>query len=350
MTIETFDLLAWVEHDLGAPLRRDGRGWWWCCPFHQDKSPSFLVSQKPNERGRYHCFGCSADGDAIEYVRRRRNLGYAAALDVLGLGGGKPNNTPAPDREPEPETLAPPCHEWRTAATRFVLDSQIALWDEPGAAALAWLRDRRGLTDDTIRWAALGYNPSDRFDGRPAWGQAPAVDQAGRPKQIWLPRGVVIPWWIDNQLWNVRIRRLDDDLERDRQAGRQPRRYIGPAGFGNGLYNAARLSPDRAAVLLEGEIDALTVYQAAGDLATATATGGTSGARRLKWVGRLALAPCVLVAFDDDENGAGDTAAQYWLDVLRQNGRRWRAPWGKDANGLATAGGDVRAWIAAGVS
>lgn len=56
----------------------------------------------------------------------------------------------------------------------------------------------------------------------------------------------------------------------------------------------------RPVVLVEGEIDALTVVQACGALVAAVASGSTAGPRRGLWWARLALAPCVLVAFDDD--------------------------------------------------
>ena len=332
-TIDGLDLRLWVTRDLGKPARVNGRGAWWCCPFHQDKSPSFLVSQEHAERGRYHCFGCGADGDAIDYVRKRQNCGYTEALAVLGLADDGAERAPVAQREPEPERLTAPCAAWQDRGIAFVMASQAALWVPDGARALAWLRDR-GFSDDVIGLAMLGYNAQDRYDDRAAWGLAPEIDDKGRPRRVWLPRGVVIPWEFDGSLWRVNVRRPAGDPK-----------YIGPAGSANGLYGADALRCDRSAVILEGELDALTVRQHAGDLVTPVATGSTGGARRVKWLSRLAACARVLVAFDSDP--AGDEAAQYWLGAL-PNAARWRAPWGKDANGLATAGGDVRAWIAAG--
>jgi len=98
-------------------------------------------------------------------------------------------------------------------------------------------------------------------------------------------------------------------------------------------------------MILEGEIDALTVRQLAGDLVAAAATGSAAGGRRSQWVARLALAPSVLVSFDADD--AGEKAAAWWLGVL-PNARRWRAYWG-DANGMAQDGADVRSWVALGL-
>ena len=334
-TIDALDLRSWVARDLGEPARVNGRRAWWVCPFHQDKAPSFVVSQNQTERGRYHCFGCGADGDAIDYVRRRQNCGYSEALAALGLADDGAERAPVIRREPEPERLTAPCGAWQDRGIAFVMTCQAALWAPDGARALAWLRDRRGLSDDVIGLSMLGYNAQDRRDDRAVWGLAPALGDDGKPKQVWLPRGVVIPWEFDGSLWRVNVRRPVGDPK-----------YIGPAGWSNGLYGADALRCDRSVLLVEGELDALTVRQHAGDLVTPVATGSTGGARRVMWLSRLAACARVLVAFDSDP--AGDEAAQYWLDAL-PNAARWRAPWGKDANELATAGGDVRAWIAAGL-
>ena len=335
MTIDGLDLRSWVVRDLGEPVRVNGRRAWWVCPFHQDNSPSFLVSQKPAERGRYHCFGCGADGDAIDYVRRRQNCGYGDALAALGLTDDGSERAPVVRREPEPERLTAPCGVWQDRGIAIVAACRAALWMPEGARALDWLRGRRGLSDDVIGMAALGYNAHDRYDDRAAWGLAPELDDHGRPKQVWFPRGVVIPWEFGGELWRVNVRRPVGDPK-----------YIGPAGWANGLFGADALRCDRSVLLVEGELDALTVRQHAGDLVTPVATGSTGGARRVMWLSRLAACARVLVAFDSDP--AGDEAAQYWLGAL-PNAARWRAPWGKDANELATAGGDVRAWIAAGL-
>ena len=161
---------------------------------------------------------------------------------------------------------------------------------------------------------------------------------------VWLPRGIVIPWWIDGALWRLNVRR---PLSLWQRAQGQPK-YVGPAGFANGLYNAGGLTTGRPVVLVEVEIDALTVQQAMGDRVAAVATGSTAGSRRGAWLSRLSLASLVLVAFDDDANGAGDRAAAWWLDAL-PNARRWR-PLAHDVNDMARAGLDVAAWVNEGVA
>ena len=67
------DVVArWVK------LTRRGREHWGCCPFHPDKSPSFKVDPR---RGRFHCFGCGAHGDALDFM---------AQIEGVELGGAFP--------------------------------------------------------------------------------------------------------------------------------------------------------------------------------------------------------------------------------------------------------------------
>ncbi len=160
-------------------------------------------------------------------------------------------------------------------------------------------------------------------------------------------------------LWRLNVRR---PLTPREAAAGEPK-YIGPAGFGNALYNADALAPRLGgvpghtvpghavtghtvpcAVLVEGEIDALTIVQACGGEVAAVATGSTGGSRRTPWVAQLALAPVVLVAFDAD--AAGDGAAQWWLDILPR-ALRWRPPL-HDVNTLPHPEA-VAAWVRQGL-
>ena len=192
--------------------------------------------------------------------------------------------------------MSPPCATWQCRAEEIAQEAEEALWAPQGARALAYLHGR-GFTDETLRRVGLGYVVSDMHETRAAWG-LPAQD-----KPVWVPRGVAIPWRACDALWRLNVRRL---------AGTP--KYIGPAGSSNGLYGADGLRSGRPVVLVEGEFDALAVAQEAGDLVAAVATGSTCGGRHPRWVRRLAAAPIVLVAYDDDD--AGEAAAAHWLDVL----------------------------------
>lgn len=73
----------------GIELQPRGHGYMGCCPFHEDKTPSLSVDRVPD---RFHCFGCGASGDVIDFVQRTRNLGFVEA--VTELDGGQYRDGP----------------------------------------------------------------------------------------------------------------------------------------------------------------------------------------------------------------------------------------------------------------
>ncbi len=95
--------------------------------------------------------------------------------------------------------------------------------------------------------------------------------------------------------------------------------------------------------------DALAVEQAAGDLVASVASG-TTGARRMRWITRLAMCSKVLIALDAEEerNPAVAQAITYWRKVLHPRGHRWR-PYLKDPGEMLAQGMDVRGWVVAGI-
>ncbi len=123
-------------------------------------------------------------------------------------------------------------------------------------------------------------------------------------------------------------------------------RYIQAAGGANGLYNVDRLKYHDIVVLVEGEIDALTILSHISTKlpnVTAVATGSTEGARVLRWLFQLELADKVLLAFDNDGQ-AGNKAADFWINLLRFKGVRL-LPTRKDVNQMAQEGDDILTWI-----
>jgi 5S rRNA maturation endonuclease (ribonuclease M5) len=226
-----------------------------------------------------------------------------------------------------PENCDEPPQKWREAAAGFVFWTQ-----ERIGGALDYLAER-GLTEQTITGAGLGYNPETREASRATWGMDADPDYGDT---FWLPAGIVIPWYVGGRLWKVSIRRDVVKANQDR--------YKTLPGSANALYGVDSLQPGKPAILVEGPFDALAVRQVAGDLCGVVASG-TSGARRIKWIGALALCSDVLVALDADD--AGDTASAYWLDVL-PNARRLR-PYYADPAQMLQNGQDVRAWISSGL-
>ena len=313
--------------------------------------------------GRWACLGpragrngCDLHGDAIDYLRHRDGIGYREACARLGIvprqyprgfqkgSGGTTSPLHVCCSGPlleasRPDPLTPPPARWQAHAAGIAARCAVRLFRPAGARALTYLHGR-GLTDATLQRFNIGYNPQHIAEPHAEWGLPAPADPAQR---IHVPRGITIPWYIDGAVWRLNVRR---PVTAAQVAGGQPK-YLGPAGFANALYHAASLTPATPVVLVEGELDALTVVQACGAHVAAVATGSTAGGRRAEWIARLAAAPCVLIAFDHDINGAGDKAAAWWLTTL-PNARRW-LPLTHDVNS-APDPQDVRRWVAQGLA
>jgi DNA primase len=329
-----------IARHTGRPYRRKTHGGEYCgpCPWCNDGDDRFNIWA--DDHPRYWCRVCGRKGDAIQFLRDYAHLPFAQAqaeAAALGMadrpqagGAGRAAVADKPSGDA-------PGGLWQERGREFVRACRARLFAPEGERALAWLH-KRGLEDATLQRAGIGYCAEDSYTPREAWGLEPKLGDDGRPKPLWIPRGVVIPWIIGGDLWDVNIRRpaaRGDKLKYYRIQGGTP-----------ALYNADCIVGGRPAVLVEGELDALTLVQAAGNMAAMVATGSTTGARRTRWLARLGTASPVLVAYDADE--AGEDAAAYWVEAL-PHARRWRPYWG-DANELAQAGVDLRGWVAAGLT
>lgn len=80
-----------------AGIVADGRDFIGCCPFHEEDTPSFTIflGRKDN-RWRYHCFGCDAHGDVIDFVEHIKGVSTGEAIRILGGAGAGPNVAPIP--------------------------------------------------------------------------------------------------------------------------------------------------------------------------------------------------------------------------------------------------------------
>ena len=119
------------------------------CPFHGEKTPSFVVTPA---RDTWHCFGCGKHGDIFTFVMERDSVGFPEALKVLAARAGV---------ELDERTKA---EDARNARLRTVLEAAIAFYhavllkSKTGEPALAYLRGR-GFTDETIEKHQLGWAP-----------------------------------------------------------------------------------------------------------------------------------------------------------------------------------------------
>lgn len=133
-------------------LKKSGRTYKARCPFHQERTPSFVVD---SDRGTWHCFGaCSTGGDVIEFVRRIEGLDFKEALrtcaDRAGIELRPPSKRDIEEREQHERLL----QANEAAAVYF----QAALRGPQGGAARAYL-EGRGLDAEALETWQLGYAP-----------------------------------------------------------------------------------------------------------------------------------------------------------------------------------------------
>src|SRR5256885_8100593 len=135
-------------------LIRAGREWKACCPFHNEKTPSFTVN---DDKGFYHCFGCGAHGDAIRFLTDQRGMPFMDAVKELAAKAGM--EVPAPDPQAKERSD-------RAASLTDVL-GEVAKWYAEqlqglgGADARDYLK-RRGIEQATIQRFGLGLAPDSR--------------------------------------------------------------------------------------------------------------------------------------------------------------------------------------------
>ena len=144
-----------IEEVIGqyVQLRRRGRTLSGLCPFHNEKTPSFVVY--PDTQS-FYCFGCGAAGDVINFVRKYNNLGYVESIKQLAARAGMP----LPEEEDREAKARQRLLEINRSAARYFYEQLNARTPEAAQARRYW-KEKRGLSDAAIRRFGLGYAPDD---------------------------------------------------------------------------------------------------------------------------------------------------------------------------------------------
>ena len=159
---ETVDKIidtARIEEVVGdfVTLKRRGANYTACCPFHNEKTPSFYVSPS---KGIYKCFGCGKSGTAVGFIMEHESLSYVEALKYLA----KKYHIEVVEKEESAEEIAHKQHNESLLlvseyAGKFFKDSL----QTPEGQTIGYQYFRsRGLEDETIRKYGLGWGPTDR--------------------------------------------------------------------------------------------------------------------------------------------------------------------------------------------
>ncbi len=138
-------------------LKKKGVNYQACCPFHNEKTPSFVVSPS---KGLFKCFGCGKGGNAVSFVKEHENVTYPEALKIVA----KKYGIEVKEREETEEDKI----RNNNRESMFMLNSWAAEYfvntlhntDEGVSVGLSYFRQQRGFSEATIRKFGLGFCPS----------------------------------------------------------------------------------------------------------------------------------------------------------------------------------------------
>ncbi len=323
-------------------LIRAGREWKACCPFHNEKTPSFTIN---DDKGFYHCFGCGAHGDAIRFLTDHRGMPFMDAVKELAAKAGM--DVPAPD--PQAKERAD-----RAASLTDVM-AEVAKWyaeqlSGPGGVEARDYLKRREIDARTIQRFGLGFAPDSRS------GLKRAVEKLGEDKLI--ETGMLIKPEEGGETYDRFRGRLMFPIRdaRGRVIGFGGR-ILGPGepkylnspdtplfDKGRTLYNIERASPEsRAAkrlIVVEGYMDVIALDRAG--ICEVVAPNGTAVTEaQLERMWRLDPAP--ILCFDGDPAGrkAAIRAAMRALPHItpERTLRLVELPAGQDPDDVIRSGG-----------
>jgi DNA primase len=286
-------------------VTKAGREYKACCPFHNEKTPSFTIN---DEKGFYHCFGCSAHGDAIRWMTDQRGLSFMDAVKELADAAGM--QVPAADPKAAAKAeRANTLYDVMTAAQDWFVTQFQGL---EGLEARAYC-EKRGLKAETIKAFGIGFAPDSRSKLREA------LKQFGVDKLV--EAGLLIA--VEDKEPYDRFRGrlmipIRDPRGRviafgGRILGAGEPKYLNSPDTplfdkGRTLYNLDKASPASRAsgrvIVVEGYMDAIALAQAGfGEAVAPLGTALTEQQIAMLW----RMVPKPLLCFDGD--AAGQKAA-----------------------------------------
>ena len=322
-------------------VTKAGREFKACCPFHNEKTPSFTIN---DEKGFYHCFGCSAHGDAIRWMTDQRGLSFMDSVKELADAAGM--QVPAADPQAAAKAeRANTLFDVMTAAQDWFVEQFQGL---EGAEARSYC-EKRGLKAETVKVFGIGFAPDNRSKLKAA------LSHFGEDKLV--EAGLLIA--VDDKEPYDRFRGrlmipIRDPRGRviafgGRILGAGEPKYLNSPDTplfdkGRTLYNldkaAAASRASGKLVVVEGYMDAIALSQAGfGHVVAPLGTALTEQQLELLW--RVNDEP--VVCFDGDEAGqkASERAAGRALPIMR-TGKSLRfveLPTGQDPDDLLRTSG-----------
>ncbi|WP_028992666.1 DNA primase [Thermoanaerobacter thermocopriae] len=311
-------------------LKKAGKEFKGLCPFHREKTPSFMVSQ---EKQVYHCFGCNASGNVVTFIMDIENLTFKEAIEFLADRVGITlEEVELTEKEYQKKKLIGEiCKVNKLAAVYFYNK----LFSEEGRQALAYIR-KRGLTEATIKKFGIGYSPPEGN------GLLNFLKEKGYTENFLLKAGLLsqknnryydrfrnrVMFPIIDLKGNVigfGGRAIDDSLPKYLNT---PETEVFKKGKTLFAINFAKKTQQDKFIIVEGYMDAISLHQAGIDCAVAS-LGTALTEDQAKLIKRYKRN--VIIAYDADE--AGVSAAIRGLDILDElnlNIKVLTIPEGKD--------------------
>lgn len=293
-------------------LRRRGRTCTGLCPFHTEKTPSFVVYP---ETQSFYCFGCGAGGDVITFIKKISNLEYVEAVKLLASRVGMP----MPNEEDKAGEMRRKVLAINRDAARYFYDQLNKPTPEAALAREYW-RKRRGLSDNTIRRFGLGYAPDSYSDllhylkGR-GYNEEELLEsglvrrsEKGNLYNLFRHRMITPIIDLRGNVIAFGGRVLDDSKPKYINS---PETVVYKKSRTLFALNIAKRSTSRRYILCEGYMDVISMHQAGFDTAV-YACGTALTPEQVKLIGEYADE--VILSYDSDE--AGQKAAARSLELF----------------------------------
>jgi hypothetical protein len=313
---EKRDIKSLIEHHAGIQVVKEAnvqgvREWHSNCPWCPGSTDSFITDENGRYSHKLRSKGCGRHGDALDFLQEYVGMSYQEAAEELGLEDVQFSAENVMRRHANNNDQSP-TKKWQESALLILERAERYLWhpkSSDGKIALQYLHDR-GLTNETIKHFRVGYVPKtsdDRWftDSFENWGLDPEKLTAIQREKgcVRIPDGIIIPWFVGGQVWKLAMKR----------PGQTPD-YGQVLGSTDALFNVDTLQYGEPAMMVEGEIDCMSVWQEAKDLLNVVATGSSAKGRGTRWISELQYPSFILQSFDEDP--AGDEAARWWMDTI----------------------------------
>ena len=314
------DVVEVINHRV--PLKKAGKDFKACCPFHNEKTPSFTVS-RPKQF--YHCFGCGVSGTAITFLMEFEHLSFPEAVEELAGEAGLEFPDTGPARSGDNPTL--PLLEILGEASRYYKDQLRSHSD--ASTTIAYLK-QRGLTGEIAAQFDLGYAPT-------GWDNLSSTADNEEKLDLMVKAGLISKRESGGHYDRFRARVIfpihDNKGRVIAFGGRlldegEPKYLNSPETpvfhKGSELYNLHRarsaIAQQQMSIVVEGYMDVLALAQHGIDHCVAT-LGTATTTTHLQRLFRLA--PSIVFCFDGDR--AGRDAAGRALEIalpLLESGRQ----------------------------